>query len=167
MLGRHIAVMVGLLAASWDIKTRRIPNKLTFSAIGIAILMAAFNGLSELWTCLLGIVVGFLILFLPYLLLGGIGEGDLKLMAAFGALGGPQFAFWSAVYGSILGGIGALTVVLMSSRRRRVKNNIQAWLLGALRGGSLSLPTSEIFIPYAPFLAMGAILALLWQGGIA
>jgi prepilin peptidase CpaA len=50
--------------------------------------------------------------FLPFFLLGGMGGGDVKLLAALGAWMGPGDAFWLAIYASIAGGVMAVVVSL-------------------------------------------------------
>ena len=87
-------VTTGAVASIWDVRTRRIPNALTF---GSAIVAVAFHALDAgamravpgaiAWSAA-GCVVGFL-LFLPLFLLGGMGAGDVKLLAAMGAWLGP------------------------------------------------------------------------------
>lgn len=164
-MGVWAAVITGAVAAIWDIKTRRVPNWLTYGAVGLGLALGSLHGWPGLLNWLAGMATGFFALYVPYVILGGLGEGDLKLMAAFGALGGPAFAFWSAVYGSVLGGVGAFMFLFFTGRLRKTLAGMSAWALGVLGGGGAELPEPELFIPYAPFLAAGALLAFLLKGG--
>ena len=78
-------------AAAWvDVRTRRIPNAfaVTGAALGLLIFLEA-DGLSGVSRGLAGLGLG-LILMLPGYLLRSTGAGDVKLMAAVGALLGPE-----------------------------------------------------------------------------
>jgi prepilin peptidase CpaA len=85
-----LAVVVALVAGMGDLRTRKIPNRLTVSAllIGLA-LNGALGGWHGLLMSLEGAGVG-LGLLLPVVLLRGLGAGDWKLMGALGALVGPN-----------------------------------------------------------------------------
>ena len=116
-------IATGMSAAVWDIRTRRIPNALTF---GSAIVAVAFHALDAgtvravpgaiAWSAA-GCAVGFL-LFLPLFLLGGMGAGDVKLLAAMGAWLGPAAVCWVAIYGSVAGGVMALPLHRRATRGR-------------------------------------------------
>ena len=51
--------------------------------------------------------------FLPFFLLGGMGAGDVKLMAALGAWVGPHTAIWVALYAGLAGGPLAVMAALL------------------------------------------------------
>src|SRR4030095_2903311 len=85
-----VTLVIGVLAATViDIRTRRIPNVLTglMAATGIGLAAVGANGVS-LAAAAFGIVIGFG-LMLPGHALGATGAGDVKLMAAVGAIVGP------------------------------------------------------------------------------
>ena len=131
-----LAVLLGLIASVQDLRFRRIPNWLTAGGACAALLYAAFQGPRALGMALAGAAVGFLLL-LPLQLRGAMGGGDVKLMAAFGALLGPSGIAEAAVFASIGGAVWAL--------------------VGMLRGGRA--------IPYAPAIAAGVWFRLLGNGG--
>jgi Flp pilus assembly protein protease CpaA len=62
-------------------------------------LNATFAGWSGLHTSLAGLGLAFAILIGPFAA-GGIGAGDVKMMAAVGALLGPRLVLFSLVLGS-------------------------------------------------------------------
>ena len=89
-----IAILVGLAAAADDLARRRIANWIPAAALA-----GGFGwqiGQNGIWTgslhALGGAAVGFAV-FLVFYLLGGMGGGDVKLMAGFGALLGLPGGF--------------------------------------------------------------------------
>jgi prepilin peptidase CpaA len=106
----NLLIPMGLtLWIAWgDVKTRRIPNYLT---LGTAVAGLAFNcmtqGLPGLAYGILGMLLGFGFLILPYLW-GGMGAGDVKALAALGAWLGPKLTVFLFCYMGIAGGVIAL-----------------------------------------------------------
>src|SRR4051812_43040520 len=77
-------------AAVGDIRTRRIPNTLTFAMALSGILQSFFAIHTVAPThSLLGFLTGFGLSFMLFLL-GAVGGGDVKLLAGVGAWLGPQ-----------------------------------------------------------------------------
>jgi prepilin peptidase CpaA len=106
------ALIIGAAACITDLHSRRIPNWLTFGATAAAFALHFVNaGQTGAEQAAMGWVTG-LFLFMPLFLLGGMGAGDVKLLAAFGAWLGPEAAFWMAIYGSMAGGVLAVLVAL-------------------------------------------------------
>jgi prepilin peptidase CpaA len=111
-IGSRGNLLIPLTLTLWiawgDMKTRRIPNYLTF---GTALAGLAFNllgrGLPGLVDGILGMLVGFAFLILPYLL-GGTGAGDVKALAALGAWLGPGLTVMFFCYMAIAGGVLSL-----------------------------------------------------------
>ena len=124
MLVPIIAISIGLAACAFDVRTRRIPNALTMVAAVAGLLYhAASSGLSGVQMAAAGWLLGLLLL-LPYFALGGMGGGDVKLVAALGAWLGPWETFWLAMYAGIAGGVLGLIVALTHSYVRRAVANI-------------------------------------------
>lgn len=117
-------VLIALAACAFDVRTRRIPNLLTFGAAlaGVAVhaLMAGSGGAL---TAAGGWLAGVL-LFMPFFALGGMGGGDVKLLAALGAWLGPQEALWLAVYTGIAGGVMGLIVAVGQGYLRTAVRNV-------------------------------------------
>ncbi len=81
---------VTFTAAVYDFQYRRIPNWLAVTGLVVGLaLNSLLGGLSGLSTALLGFGLAVLIYF-PLYLLRGMGAGDVKLMAACGAILGPK-----------------------------------------------------------------------------
>lgn len=83
-----LVIAVGLftgLAAIWDLRTRRIPNKLTLPMFALGwvyqIGVSVAYGWEHLLSGAMGFLVGFGLLFVLWMV-GGGGGGDVKLMGA-------------------------------------------------------------------------------------
>ena len=100
-------------AACWfDVRTRRIPNWLTFPAalLGLVAATAAHGGHGTVSSAA-GFLVG-LALFFPLFVLKGLGAGDVKLMGALGAWLGTSMIFGVAFYTTLAGGVLALALIV-------------------------------------------------------
>src|SRR6266850_5354840 len=96
------------VAAFWDVKQGRVPNTVTFAAAAFGLVASIIlRGPGALPISLLGCLAG-LALFLPLFALGGMGAGDVKLLAAFGAWLGPVTVLWAGIYAALVGGVMAL-----------------------------------------------------------
>jgi prepilin peptidase CpaA len=118
-------LLLSLGIAVWDLKSRRIPNYLTFGgALAGLGFQLGFHGLPGLFEGLAGLGVGLIILLVPYLL-GGMGAGDVKAAAALGAWLGLQRTFVLLIYTGISGGLLILVVWLW--KRRLLAGIRQGW----------------------------------------
>jgi prepilin peptidase CpaA len=109
----HIVVGgVLALACISDLRTRRIPNALTFAAVAGALSFHfVTGGFAAVGVSLAGCLLGLALLF-PLFALRGMGAGDVKLLAAVGAWLGPSQVAVAALATSIAGGAIALVVAL-------------------------------------------------------
>ena len=113
---RYFLVGVLTIAAVFDIRKRIIPNWLTGLGLVLGIVANVWStGLVGLRESLLGLAVGFGVM-LPGYLIGGLGGGDVKLMAAIGSMVGPD-ALVNSWIGSVLVG-GVVSLGLMVYHRR-------------------------------------------------
>ncbi len=108
------AVMVE--AAVIDGLKLRVPNWLTFHLVIGGWIFAAWTGGSPglLWS-LEGTALG-LALLLPLYAIGGMGAGDVKLMAGVGAWVGPALTLGAFVASAVVGGLMALAMIAWSGR---------------------------------------------------
>lgn len=140
--GVHGAAMLilawALLAASFiDIEHHIIPDELTIGGVALGLAMsfatpAGFGG------ALAGLTLGggvFFALAIAYP--GGMGGGDIKLMAAIGAFSGWKLTLLTIILGSLLGAVAGLAGMVFFGRKRKDH------------------------IPFGPFLAAGAIVSML------
>ena len=124
-----IAIGVGLVACVTDLRSRRIPNVLTFGAAAAGLV---YGGVTGGWSGLGGAALGWLIgaaAFIVPFALGGLGGGDVKLLGALGAWLGPADAIWVALYTGVAGGVMALAVAVASGYLRRALSNISLLLM--------------------------------------
>jgi prepilin peptidase CpaA len=75
-IAEAVAVAVVIVACVWDVRTSRIPNVLTFTAIGLAPAFHLIVGGGASYATL-GLLVGLAVLF-PMFALGAMGAGDVK-----------------------------------------------------------------------------------------
>ncbi|MBD8069122.1 prepilin peptidase [Bacillus sp. PS06] len=107
-----ILVIALVISFFTDVKQRKILNIVTLPAILIGIISnTVTSGFHGLLFSLLGVLTGFALLFIPYVL-NGMAAGDLKLVMAIGALKGSAFVFGSFLYIALFGGIIALIILL-------------------------------------------------------
>ena len=161
-------ILLAFVTSVTDIQSRRIPNWTVVAGFAAGLIgnVYAFGWLG-LRTSLLGFLCGFA-LYLPLYLLQGRGGGDLKLMAAMGAITGyPNFLFLFLLT-SVLGGIFAIGYLLIRGGMIRALSNVLFILkeLLLLRPPSLGRPELSIenakalTMPHAVVAAIGALLFL-------
>lgn len=165
-LFQMIAVVIAVAAVAWDLTTRRIPNELTFGAAVAALLVHGyFGGWTSTGTSLAGWLAGAA-LFFPFFALGGMGAGDVKLLAAVGAWLGPAAAVWVALFTGIAGGAMALVVAALSGYLTHAFTNIfgllMLWRIEGLRAApDLTLSShSGPRLAYAVPVLAGLVLTL-------
>ena len=164
-----IAILLSSAACVTDLRTRRIPNGLTFGSAGAGLVFhAVTGGFAGLLHGVEGWGVGVALFFLPFAL-GGMGGGDIKLLAALGAWLGPGETVWLALYTGVAGGIMALVVAGLRGYLRQAVSNV--WLLlSHWRVSGLS-PVHEISLvgstgpklAYALPILIGTVLTLWLQ----
>jgi prepilin peptidase CpaA len=124
-----VAVGIALAACVTDLRSRRIPNALTFGTAAAALVYGAVTGgWAGFGSALLGWVIGAVVFIVPFAL-GGLGGGDVKLLAALGAWLGPMPAIWVALYTGVAGGIMALVVAIASGYLRKATANLSLLLM--------------------------------------
>lgn len=102
-----IILLISTLGGIYDLKSRRIPNWLTLGTFAIVLIYNTFTlHFSGVLNCIVGFLTGIAILIIPYLI-GGMGAGDVKLLAALGSIVGFKniiiIFLYSAVSGLFLG----------------------------------------------------------------
>jgi prepilin peptidase CpaA len=154
------AVAVAATGAIWDIRTYRIPNVLTYSAMMLGIAIHIFvEGRIGIVKGLLGLLVGGGIFFFLYVL-RTMGAGDVKLMAAVGAFAGPSAVAAIALYSAIAGGVMALFVAVWKRRLRHTLGSVVDVVRFHATVGAEMHPTVNLENPEALRFAYGvAILA--------
>jgi prepilin peptidase CpaA len=165
-LSEGFALATGLVASATDLRSRRIPNVLTLGSSVAAVAFWIWNsGLAGVATSVGGWAVGCA-LFLPWFVLGGMGAGDVKLLAALGAWLGPADAAWLALYSGIAGGIFGLLVALATGYVGQSVRNLWGLLMFWRVAGVRPLPELTLAtakgprLPYAIPITAGVVVVL-------
>ena len=152
-----------LTAAVYDVRYRRIPNWLTVSGvvIGFALNSFLYRGWPGFLFSLKGFALGFGLYFLLYAL-HAMGAGDVKLMAAVGALVGWEDWFGIFLATAILGGILAGLVMIFRKRVKKTVWNL-GYILGEMKRGRAAYVTREevdVKSPKSVGMPHGAVIAI-------
>lgn len=171
-----LLVLLLLTATVTDLLRRRIYNWTTYTILGWVVVLEVLGvvlgdetakllalGAIPWRESLAGFAVGFGFLFVLYNVFHG-GAGDLKLAAVLGALVGVPCILEILIYTYILAGVFAACLLIGVAG----PGSLAGFALRALGiGGSLAAPASGVKeclkrrLPMAPFIAAGALLALV------
>lgn len=162
-LSRLILFGLLIIASYTDWRDRKIYNRHTISAFLLGLGLAALGGFPrELGEAALGSLVAFGIFFFLFVF-GLMGGGDAKLAAAIGALIGYPAILDALFWGTMVGGVYALTVLLV---RGGLWENVKQvfycfWNFIYSRQVSIPKPKESKKIPYGICLSAGTLLALV------
>lgn len=156
--------LLAVAAASTDIATRRIPNRLVLLGLaGALVAQCLLHGVvAGALGWLAGAATGFGML-LPFYLLRGMAAGDVKLMLAIGAWVGAEMTFYIVLATFLAGGIGAIAFALLRGRMRQMWANVRALLARRLQGASAEAAGGPVEIasvgtlPYGVAIAAGTL----------
>jgi len=166
--------LVLIVAAYIDGKELRVPNWITFPMVLSGLIYCTVTeGLNGLGFGLLGMVVGLLTL-LPLYAVGGMGAGDVKLMAGIGAWLGAS-ATWNAFIATVV--VGAVMAIAMVLYRKSWEKHYGQFLLILGEFKSIKDPAklSEIaaerkprmlLLPYGIPICVGSIGYFVYSGMI-
>ena len=135
ILGVLLIIIVGI-----DLEHQRIPNVLVLICLLFGLLFQVTGILNDSWReSLIGFAVGGAFMLLIFIVSkGGMGAGDVKLIAVLGFYVGFPDIIMLVMLSFIIGAImGIITLILRKGSRKKA-------------------------IPFAPFIAMGTILTLFW-----
>lgn len=168
-----------LIVAAWIDGTKlKVPNWITFPMIisGWIYSCAAFAIAGDAWYVglgwsLLGTVIGIALL-LPSYAIGGMGAGDVKLLAGVGAWVYGTVTFYAFCASAIIG--AAMAVAMVLYRRAWGKHSSQfKWILGEiltvrnpekLAAIAAERKSSMLLLPYGIPIAIGCIFYFAWTG---
>jgi leader peptidase (prepilin peptidase)/N-methyltransferase len=145
----YSCIFIVLMVIDWE--KGLILNKIVLPAIVAALLISAIFSIflpdieivPFIGRAAIGGGIGLALFFLIVIISrGGMGWGDAKLAALIGLVFGFPLFFVALLIGVILGGVVAALLLLLKIKRRKEA------------------------IPFGPFLALGAIVTLLWGNGI-
>jgi prepilin peptidase CpaA len=169
-LAQYVAIAIAVVAVVWDLRTRRIPNLLTF---GAALAGFAIHGYLSGWPgigmSLAGWAVG-VAFFFPIFALGGLGAGDVKLLGAIGAWLGPIAVVWVALFAGIAGGILGVVVAAFHGYLKKALRNVWGLLLFWRVAGIRPVPELTLSsgsqaprLAYAVPILAGLMVTLWWR----
>jgi len=172
-----VVLVASLALAFIDVCKYKIYNVFTYPLLLAGLLYhTVMGGTPGFVDSLLGILLGFGIL-LPFYVLGGMGGGDVKLMAAVGAWLGLPLTFLVFLTSSLAAGVYALLLVVAYGRVRETWLNMQiAWFrvraIGRHLGADDRVETEveqpdrgRRIIPFAAMVALG-VAGLLFGCGL-
>lgn len=118
-----LALVLGLVAAAFiDFEHMILPDQITIGGTILGIATASFRDLSFL-DSLLGAGVGFVVVFVPFVLIypmirggAGMGLGDAKLLMLAGAWFGWMGAIGVLCAGAVQGTLGAIALLLVKGK---------------------------------------------------
>lgn len=173
----HAALAAVLVVAVvFDIRWRRIPNRLVLVGLALALTLHAVGAVAGgkgssgamWWGPIAGSAAGFG-LMLPLYLVRAMGAGDVKLMAMVGTFVGPVAAVSAVLYTLIAGGLLSLAFMLGRGVAVRTIANLRFMVIDcALRiagGQRAQLPPLEktaARLPYAVAIAVGTAAGINW-----
>ena len=158
-----LLLLVVFGAAVYDVRYRRIPNWISMSGVLLGIGLNAFlyQGWPGVQLSLQGLAMGFGVYFLLYML-RAMGAGDVKLMAAVGAIVGWRDWFGTFLITAIIGGIMALILVAYKRRMKKTLWNV-SFILSEIKSGRPAYMGKEeldVRSPRALGLPHGAVIAV-------
>jgi prepilin peptidase CpaA len=169
----HALILLGAAlaaAAVIDLKMGRIPNFITLPAIVAGlVIQSALGGTAGLWQGLGGLAAGAIPMIVCWKI-GGIGGGDVKLMAAIGALTNWQFAVATLVWGLAIAALMAIGVMIRRRIIRRTLRRVGLSLMTAVVPGVKKQwpdDTDSPKLPFALAICLGACASVAdaWLGG--
>ncbi len=160
-----------LVAGIYDLRFRRIPNWLNLSGVilglGVNTLLLAGHGFA---LALLGLGCS-LAVYVPLYLIRGMGAGDVKLMAAVGAMAGPRNWLIIFIATALLGGLVSILFIALKKRFHQTWLNLAVILaelshgrMPSHRDGRLDVRDSRALrLPHGALIATGAIAFLFFS----
>jgi leader peptidase (prepilin peptidase)/N-methyltransferase len=127
-----------------DLDTQLLPDDITLPLLWMGLLVNLTGSFTDIRSAIIGAVAGYLFLWLIFWIFKfatgkeGIGYGDFKLLAAIGAWFGWSMLPLVILFSSLSGAIIGVGIIAASKEKRNVP------------------------IPFGPFLALGALIALFW-----
>ncbi|MBI4286076.1 MAG: prepilin peptidase [Chloroflexi bacterium] len=126
-----------------DLEHSLILNKVVYPATGIALLVSLLLRRPEIVPAAIGGGIGLgLFLLIVVVSRGGMGLGDVKMAGLIGLVTGFPHVFVAFFIAIISGGLAAVLLLVLKRKKRKEA------------------------IPFGPFLALGAIVTLLWGNAI-
>jgi leader peptidase (prepilin peptidase)/N-methyltransferase len=122
-----------------DLEHKIIPDRISLPGIGVGLLACLLVLPPSFWDALAGAALGWGLFYLVALLSrGGMGGGDIKLIAMIGAFLGWQQMLLTIMLGAFSGSIVGIGLMIFFGKGRKYA------------------------VPFGPFLSLGAVVSLFW-----
>ncbi|MBP1948068.1 A24 family peptidase [Virgibacillus litoralis] len=158
-------LLILLICVITDLKNRKIYNKVIYPALLVTFIYhSVTSGLEGLSHSFIGFLIGLSLLLIPYLM-GGMGAGDVKLLALIGAMKGGAFVFQSFLYIALLGAVLAIGIIIFRSGVvKSIVYYVTSLKSGVVLRGGVSRGSLTATYPYGVAIAGGAVLCMVMQG---
>jgi prepilin peptidase CpaA len=164
-----VLLVIAAIIDGWKLK---VPNWLTFPMILAGwVYSGTCFGWEGLGHSVAGTALG-LALLLPAYAIGGMGAGDVKLLAGVGAWVWATDTFYAFCVSTVIGGMIAVCMIL--ARRGWAKHHAQFWVIlheiftvrdaNQLSTIAADRKSSMLLLPYGIPIAIGSILYFAWEG---
>jgi len=167
-----VTLIVAAVIDGWKLK---VPNWITFPMIISGWIYSATLSTTPGWEGLMWSLIGTgvgLAVLLPAYAIGGMGAGDVKLMAGVGAWVWPLVTLYAFCVSAIIGGVLAVAMVLLSKSWDR--HHAQFWAIWneivtvrdpeQLSAMAAERKSGMRLLPYGIPLAIGTISYFAWTG---
>ena len=146
-----------LISLVTDLKTRKILNIVTYpTAILGIIINSIFFQMEGLRFSVIGWIVGFGVFWILNVL-AGIGMGDVKLIAAIGALKGYFFTLNAMIYIALIGGVIAIAYAIITGQLTVILMN----MFNKLFNQKSEIKYESKYLPYGPAIVFGVLIYYL------
>lgn len=162
-----ILIVVMVICFITDVREQKIYNKIVIPSILIVLIINSWvYGFDGFKLSSLGFLTGMAILLIPYLL-GGMGAGDVKLLAFVGAAKGVTFAINSAIYMALIGGLISLIVLIFNKQAISFFKSVIFWIISRIynvrRKIEFSNSGKSSKFPYGTAIVAGAMICLFFK----
>jgi prepilin peptidase CpaA len=174
-----VVIVATTVAGVIDIRRFRVPNAVTLPLFLSGILYhTILSGWEGLLLSGLGAVFGLGVLLIPYML-GGMGSGDVKLLAGVGAWLGIPTTIYVFVIAAFAAGAHALVIGARHGGMRRAASAAVIVMLQIRNIGRHLVPTERIesvsesperrkhLVPFAAMIAVGVIVVVICSQWLA
>lgn len=166
----HSGLLLLLLVVNGitDLVRNKLYNIVNFTAIGCGLIVNVMWGFEALQFSIIGCILGFGMFFIVFLF-GGMGGGDVKFMAAIGAIGIPHFhesvggypfILWASFFSALAGGLVAIIAMIMQGRLIRSLKNVArtvvTFLIPMFETVPLN-PSDSVKVPYGFGISVGTL----------
>jgi prepilin peptidase CpaA len=164
-----LAALCASAGAVSDVRNRRIPNLLTGTSIGLGLLLhLGAGGWSQMGMAALAGLAGGAVFFV-FFVAGGMGAGDVKLMAAVSSIAGFGHLVELFLAVALAGGLFAVGIAIVRGRFKATLVNVGSLIHHHAVAGFLPHPDMNLGnpqalrIPYGLPIAAGCWIVLLVQ----